>query len=184
MLIHACTSRKDDNLALMRHMTSQPVRLQLNDSLTFYDIENSSAHEAYKIVVFVSNKQCSTCLISSFNRWNKFIDNLTNAFNVRFIFIVAPTQNKLKKTKIAVKHSSLNAPIYIDSLNVFEKANPQIPNNAVFHTFLLNNQDSILVVGDPLQSKKVRNMMLKQLIEAKQSGARKVKGISEYSYSD
>ena len=118
------------------------------------------------MVVFVDSTQCSTCLISSFDQWNTIINLTETKYNLNFIFIVNPTKKALGKTKIAVKHSLIKAPINIDSAGVFIKENPQIPSDPRFHTFLLDENDNVILVGNPLQSKEIFNMLI-QILEAK-----------------
>ena len=63
-----------------------------------------------------------------------------------------------KKIKESSKHlasffhlSELNHPIYIDSTNVFEKKNTHIPlNDSKFQVFLLDKNNNVLFVGNPL----------------------------------
>ena len=48
--------------------------------------------------------------------------------------------------------------IYLDSSNSFHHNNPQIPNDQRFHTFLLNGDKKILLVGDPVKNEKINKL--------------------------
>lgn len=46
-------------------------------------------------------------------------------------------------------------PIVIDMVGTFEEHNPFIPNDPKYHTFLLDRERQITLVGDPLYNKKM-----------------------------
>ena len=59
--------------------------------------------------------------------------------------------------------TELNHPMYIDSTNVFINTNPHIPAEEMFHVFLLNEKDSIVLVGNPLFNPQIEDLLIKQV---------------------
>lgn len=55
--------------------------------------------------------------------------------------------------------------MYIDSTNIFKKENPNIPSEEMFHVFLLDENDSIILVGNPLFNTQIEDMLIKQVNE-------------------
>ena len=43
----------------------------------------------------------------------------------------------------------------------FEKLNPHLPKNKVLHTFLLDENNNVILVGNPLHNKKIEKMFYK-----------------------
>ena len=52
-------------------------------------------------------------------------------------------------------YTHFNHPIYIDSLGVFEKDNPHIPADDLYHIIMLNKNNDVILVGYPLFNPKI-----------------------------
>ena len=57
-------------------------------------------------------------------------------------------------------------PILLDTLREFEKLNPHLPKNRALHTFLLDENNNVILVGNPLHNKKIEEMFYK-IVEEK-----------------
>ena len=51
----------------------------------------------------------------------------------------------------------------IDDKNIFSKINPCIPSEEQFHVFLLDKDNRIILVGNPLKSNKIHNLLIKSM---------------------
>ena len=63
-----------------------------------------------------------------------------------------------------MKQFAPSVPVYVDTLGVFEDANPQIPSGGELHTFLLDRDDNVLLVGNPIWNEKIEEMFW-QIVE-------------------
>ena len=45
----------------------------------------------------------------------------------------------------------------------FLKLNPHIPSERRFHTFLLDNNNNVILIGDPTKNRKIKNMIYNTL---------------------
>ncbi len=54
----------------------------------------------------------------------------------------------------------------MDTLNEFAKLNPHLPKNRVLRTFLLDENNKVMLVGNPLHNKKIEDMFYK-IVEEK-----------------
>ena len=57
-----------------------------------------------------------------------------------------------------IKNSRFNYPIILDTLGHFAKLNPHLPKNKALHTFLLDENNNVILVGNPLHNKKIKEM--------------------------
>lgn len=57
-------------------------------------------------------------------------------------------------------------PIYVDTLGVFNRNNRHIPSNPELHTFLLDSNGYVLLVGNPLENEKIEKLFW-QILEEK-----------------
>ncbi len=60
-----------------------------------------------------------------------------------------------------LKQYHLRNAIYIDTCNAFLDANPQIPDNEMFHTFVINKDGKVLMVGNPFANEKMEALFKK-----------------------
>lgn len=65
-----------------------------------------------------------------------------------------------------MKNNSLDYPVLLDTLGEFEKLNPHLPKNKALHTFLLDENNNVILVGNPLHNKKIEEMFNK-IVEEK-----------------
>lgn len=107
-----------------------------------------------KIVVYFDTTGCTECKMR-LSEWTDLIkftrDSVTN---LALIFIAAPKGGDSKDIISALKKFSINYPFFIDSLNQFVELN-EIPRDRRFHTFLINKQNKIVLVGSPIGNDKM-----------------------------
>jgi len=53
-------------------------------------------------------------------------------------------------------------------LDAFIKENPHIPLKGIYHTFLLDENDSVILVGDPFKNEKMEKLLQKVIEREKQ----------------
>ena len=71
---------------------------------------------------------------------------------------MAPKVLQLEDTYLSIEYSGLDSPVYVDTAYVLRKENPQIPVDPIYHTFLLNEKDSVILVGNPLENVEIENI--------------------------
>ena len=54
-------------------------------------------------------------------------------------------------------------PVYVDKENLFQTSNPSIPDDSRYHTFLLDRNNRVVLVGNPLASNAMRSLFRKTL---------------------
>ncbi len=93
---------------------------------------------------------CSLCEIGYLYNLDKISADTTYTTLV----IVRPTQD-IGKVIERIQMQQHGFPIVIDMVGTFEEHNPFIPNDPKYHTFLLDRERQITLVGDPLYNKKM-----------------------------
>lgn len=101
------------------------------------------------------------------NSWKPLI-NYAKRFDdrLRFCFIFSPQKKDLFDTKLLIVRQMFDYPILLDTLREFEKLNPHLPKNRALHTFLLDENNNVILVGNPLHNKKIEEMFYK-IVEEK-----------------
>lgn len=117
-------------------------------------------HE-YKYVFFADSNDCTSCVMNSLYDYIEYIENVTKGRKekIGFYFIFSPKPKDLAKVKNKVLHSNINYPVYIDSAFYFMNNNSHIPSESMFHTFLINTHDSVVLVGNPVKNRKINDLL-------------------------
>lgn len=157
----------DDSVRLMRsqkvYIPFNEMSCWINDSLQCSrPWENSSM----KLVVYTDSTQCSTCTLRHMCHWDDFV-KLEEKYNNRFqlVFIMETRSGTTKNLVSSFYMTTLNHPMYIDSTGVFIKKNPHIPSEQMFHVFLLDENNDVVLVGNPEFNPKIEKMLLAILEE-------------------
>ena len=78
--------------------------------------------------------------------------------NVDFIFIFDPIDNDTASFRQNYDLSSLTTSVYLDVNHVFRKNNTFLPKEKIFHSFLINNEDSIVLIGNPINNEQIETL--------------------------
>ena len=85
---------------------------------------------------------------------------------LKFYYILSPQRQHIEKVRSALNVIDFEYPMIIDTLREFEKLNPHLPKNRTLHTFLLDENNNVILVGNPLHNKKIEEMFYK-IVEEK-----------------
>lgn len=116
-------------------------------------------HSPFKMILFVDSTECSPCRMKSMYQWNEFL-YLEKEEKVDFVFIFQPKEFTNGQMKTDLLQSGLEHSIYADTCGAFLNSNKELPGNAMLHCFLVNEKDSVVLVGDPTRNTKIRQLLL------------------------
>ena len=119
-----------------------------------------------KLVVYTDTAACSSCVLNKMYKWNGLLKKLEvygDLFQVYFIF--RPLPKDIDSFYMAIRRFSSSYPIYLESLGMFERVNPQIPSDVYMHTFLLDNENNVLLVGNPIWNEKIEALFWRTVEE-------------------
>lgn len=131
-------------------------------------------NKQYRIVTYVDSIGCTSCKLQLF-RWKQFmhqIDSLNND-NTSFLFYFHPKRKK-EICYILLRDKFVSS-ICFDENNEFYRLN-KFPNDMAFQTFLLDNNNRVLAIGNPIHNSKVKELYLK-IIRGDALSKNKKKGV-------
>ena len=102
---------------------------------------------------------CMSCKLG-LSQWQDFAVNVDSIFpnTVHFQFVFQPY--KLNEIRLLLKRERFNHSVYIDKNNKFNKLN-KFPSNMNFQTFLLDRNNRVIAIGNPIYNPKVKELYLK-----------------------
>ena len=146
----------EKNLFIVKDLLGQ--NLVLPDSLIFFNSDGQSIDVTiqktkYRIVMYVDSIGCISCKLK-LAKWKQFIvdvDSLSER-NTSFLFIFYP---KMKKDIFyALRNDNFTYPVCLDLGNKFYNAN-KIPDDMMLQTFLLDKDNKIIALGNPIHNSKI-----------------------------
>ena len=152
--------KKDANLELLM---SSPIHLPLSEMEKFNNnsLEDNQESELYKLIHFVDTKSCSICGLKSLYQWDDLLIKNNMGKLVQLCYIIEAGNHNREDLINAINETYYQGDVYLDSLGVFLKHNTNIPSNRLYHTFLLDKNNNVVLVGNPLNNTYVEELLVK-----------------------
>lgn len=169
-LVISCNGSKKKNIArLVEAWQGKTVLFPENMIFTSYrDTVDYRIPEAdYKVVVYVDSLGCTSCKLQ-LSKWKELIretDSITDG-KVPFLFFFHP--KKIEDVFYMLKRERFARPVCVDPADRFNELN-RLPSKMNFQTFLLDRENRIVVIGNPVHNAVVRDLYRKEI--AKMRGA-------------
>lgn len=113
----------------------------------------------YKVVTYVDSAGCTGCKLQ-LSRWKELIaevDSLTKG-RVPFLFYFHPKD--IKELRYLTRREGFTYPVCFDEKDNFNRLN-RFPSDMMFQTFLLDKENKVVALGNPVLSPKVKELYLK-----------------------
>lgn len=115
----------------------------------------------YKVLVFVDSLGCTSCKLQ-LNKWKELIietDSLTGG-TVPFLFFFQSSDEK--ELYYLLKRDRFDLPVCIDREDRLNKLNG-FPSDMTFQTFLLDKDNRVVALGNPVHNLAVKDLYRKQI---------------------
>jgi hypothetical protein len=122
-----------------------------------YEIPASS----YKIIVYVDSVGCTSCRLH-LDKWQEIIsdvDSLTNATVPILFFFHA---KNLREISHFLERDKINTPVVFDLQDELNTPN-QFPTHQQFQTCLLDEDNKVILIGNPVNNQTIREMYLSKI---------------------
>ena len=166
IISQSCIDNKVKTKSLIEKYHGEKIKMPL-DSITLLKNHKTKPIEKYNVnnnkikLVTRINGNCHIC-IYELDQWKQELIKKFGDKNVQFIFYLYTDNYKDFRNNLYYKISG-TYPLLIDTTNAFIRDNDLPQMDKRFHTFLLNKQNEVLLVGNPLFSPKIKNLYLKEI---------------------
>ncbi|MBP3788495.1 MAG: hypothetical protein J6I52_02635 [Prevotella sp.] len=110
----------------------------------------------YKILNYVDSEGCTGCKMK-LEEWKDYIAHVDSLYQGKVGFVFCFATNSLRTIRFLLSERNFRHPVYIDTSNIFCKKN-DIPNNYLLQTFLLNRNNKIIAIGNPIVNSKIEKL--------------------------
>jgi hypothetical protein len=165
--IFACKSKNNKDISdFISSWQNKEILFPENLVFTHYaedTVEYKIPDDEYKIIVYVNPSDCTGCTLQ-LAAWKYFLTYIDSAFNrnIPCLFFANPPQ--ILDLIILLERGEWETPVCVDNNNEFAILN-KIPVNPSFQTFLLNEQNRVVVIGNPIQNVEIAKLYIKQITE-------------------
>lgn len=116
----------------------------------------------HRILVYTDSVGCTSCKVQlpKWKEWIAEVDSLSGG-EVEFLFYFHPFN--VKDIVYLLKRDKFDLPVCIDLGDELNRLN-EFPADITFQTFLLDRENKVKVIGNPIHNTSVKNLYLKQIL--------------------
>lgn len=137
-----------------------PIIYKLADSISHPDLFNNK----FKICTSILS-DCMPC-IQELMEWDTLIKKLNPNADVSFLFYINTRDYEVFMNDF-YPEAMIRYPIILDTLNLFCSLNNLDPNNKLYNTFLLDENNKVLLIGNPIKGIAIRELYFNTLSAVK-----------------
>ncbi len=115
----------------------------------------------YKVVTYIDSVGCTSCKLQ-LPRWKQFMQEVDSTLNrpIPFVFYFHPKD--MKELRYITRRDVFTYPVCFDEMDDFNQLN-HFPGEMTFQTFLLDKDNKVVAIGNPVHNPKVKELYLKVL---------------------
>lgn len=161
MLASCQESREEAMLRLVNEWNGKEIKFPFRSVFTIQgkdtvDFEFGNAD--YKVVTYIDSVGCTSCKLQ-LPRWKelvKEVDSLTGG-SVPFLFYFHPKD--MKELRYLTRRDGFEYPVCFDGKDELNRLN-RFPADITFQTFLLDKDNKVVAIGNPVLNPKIRELYL------------------------
>lgn len=164
-LFSSCKESEKDKIArLVEEWEGKEILFPTHSFFTIQGkdtVDFSFADTDYKVVTYIDSVGCTSCKLQ-LPRWKQFmqeVDSIVNS-NIPFVFYFHPKD--MKELRYITRRDAFVYPVCFDEMDDFNQLN-QFPGEMTFQTFLLDKDNKVVAMGNPVHNPKVKELYLKVL---------------------
>lgn len=162
LILSSCeNSGKKNVIALLQEWEGKKIIFPSNPVFTIRgeDTVDYQIQETWKILTYIDSTGCTGCKLN-ISEWQKIMDTV-DSFSLRpvqFLFFLSPKNGMEIYQKLRVAH--FDYPICVDIEDSLNNLN-NFPQIEAFQTFLLDRDNKIIAIGNPVNNNKIKELYLK-----------------------
>ena len=115
----------------------------------------------YKVVVFVDSVGCISCKLQ-LPKWKEFMHEVDSRCKGKVSFVFFFQSADVKELRYILRRDGFSLPVCIDTDDSFNSLN-HFPSEMMFQTFLVDSENRVKVIGNPIHNLSVKDLYLKEL---------------------
>ncbi len=160
LAFESCNDTKRELALFLEQNVTIPTHLMKKCYCSqFSDTTHQSQHIFF--IYYIDTVGCSSCELSKMSAIEQLHYNQYKS-DVEFIYVVSTPAEYVDEMNSVMNGYRLKNTVYLDTCNAFLTANAHIPvDNQLFHTFVINRDGKVLMVGNPFQNGRMEALFKK-----------------------
>lgn len=171
IVLSSCKDSPRDEIArLVKEWDGKEIRFPGSPVFTIQGkdtVDFSFRNTEYKVVSYVDSIGCISCKLQLAN-WTAFIQEVDSLTGRTVPFILCLHNPNVEEMRRIVRKDDFQYPVFIDEKGTFDALN-HFPTNMTFQTFLLDKNNKIVAIGNPVLNPKVKELYLEKLTGMQES---------------
>lgn len=165
LLSSSCKEDKKDRIAhLVTEWQGKEIVFPQDMVFTRYakdTVEQAISNTSYKILVYVDSIGCTSCKLQ-LPRWKELIAYTDSMSNQQVSYLFFFHAKDYKEICYLLKRDGFDYPVCLDNKDQLNKLN-QFPADITFQTFLLDSDNKVIAIGNPIHNLAVKDLYLEQI---------------------
>lgn len=146
-------------IILLLFYKNHPINDFIGKEITWPNNEMKMTNDNRILILIQNTKECSICNMQIYNWYIYNLELQRKKMNCDIVYILSEKHSLDEETKRMLSTYGLK---YSFSLETFMKTNITLKNNR-YNTFLINQQNKIVLIGSPIDNLELWGLYKKQL---------------------
>ena len=112
----------------------------------------------YKVITYIDSVGCTSCKLQ-LPRWKKLVEEVDSITNGRVPFLFYFHPKDMKELRYLTRRDDFTYPVCFDERDELNRLN-HFPSDMTFQTFLLDKDNKVVAMGNPVLNPKVKELYL------------------------
>jgi hypothetical protein len=172
IISHACNEEVSNKKEIRKELANfKGTKIIIPDNLVGRNYGNQILDSVllcrpHKMIVFINQDGCTGCKMQELVPLYIFILQTTQFTSLGVVIIL--NSSDIIATEKLIFQKRFRYSVFYDLDGSFERLNPHLPKNERFHTFLLGENDEVLLVGNPALNIGLKKIYLNTLNKLQQ----------------
>ncbi len=147
-------------------MQGMPINLNFEKAQGFIFGKDSvyTSNTKRKYVMFVDSIHCSECFLNQLENYFPLNDSI-QLVNGEMIVILQPSKSNMGKLCHRIEREEYPFWCILDSEREFNHKNSKIPKNHKLHSFGLDENNNIILIGDPTKNQRINDLYIREFLK-------------------
>ena len=162
MLASCQESNKEAMLRLVNEWNGKEIKFPAHSVFTIQGkdtVDFPYKGADYKVVTYVDSAGCTSCKLQ-LNRWKDLVTEVDSLTDGAVPFLFYFQTKDLKELRYLTRREGFTYPVCFDEKDELDALN-RFPDEMMFQTFLLDKENKVVAIGNPVHNPKVKELYLK-----------------------
>lgn len=161
-LIYLLTTKTTENKLSKELQKWINQKLTIEKGIEVFD-RDSISDKSYRILIYVDDQGCTTCKLR-LSEWHQFRQLLEALAPGKIAYQLLFDGKQIDEIRFLLKTHAWDNPLYWDREGKMNKKY-NFPKNEAFRCFLLDKDERVLLVGNPVYSEAIRELYIQYFAE-------------------